>query len=100
MYKASLRDRKKRKIGLHLELKRSFIKAISKCNLIKVNLKLDFFSLLNTYQKAASFVQYNNFCNTTDKSRSVFRFFGIERFILRQNIMKGSLNYVKYRILH
>jgi ribosomal protein S14 len=99
MYKASLRDRSKRKVGINLELKRSFIKAVYKCNLINLNLKLDFFSILNKYPRCSSFVQYNNFCNITDKSRSVFRFFGIERFILRQNILKGSFNYVKYRIL-
>lgn len=99
MYRASLRDRQKRKTGINLELKRSFIKAIYKCNLIQLNLKIDFFTILNKYPGSVSFVQYNNFCNTTDKSRSIFRFFGIERFILREKIVKGSFNYVKYRIL-
>lgn len=99
MYRPRIRDNYKRYIGANLELKRNFIKAIYKCNLINLELRLDFFSLLENHKGCASFVQYNNFCNITDKSRSVFRFFGIERFVLRQKIMKGSFNYVKYRIL-
>ena len=98
MYRAAIRDRKKRKYGIRLELKKNFIKAIGSCSFIKLDIRIACLELLTKYKKYTSFVQYNNFCNITDKSRSVFRFFGIERFILRQNILKGSLNYIKYRI--
>lgn len=98
MYKASLRDRKKRQYGIRLELKKTFIKAIGFAGFVKIDIRIACLKLLDRYRRYTSFVQYNNFCNVTDKSRSVFRFFGIERFILRQNILKGSLNYIKYRI--
>jgi ribosomal protein S14 len=99
MYKALLRDRKKRQQGIKLELKRSFIKSICSAGFIRLDIRVYCTNYLRKYRGYTSFVQYNNFCNITDKSRSVFRFFGIERFILRQNILKGSLNYIKYRIL-
>lgn len=98
MYKAALRDRKKRKYGIRLELKKTFIKSICNAGYIKIDIRVACINLIKKYRGYTSFVQYNNFCNVTHKSRSVFRFFGIERFILRQNILKGSLNYVKYRI--
>lgn len=98
MYRAALRDRKKRPHGIRLELKKTFIKSICFAGFIKLDIRVACIALLNKYRGYTSFVQYNNFCNVTDKSRSVFRFFGIERFILRQNILKGSLNYIKYRI--
>ena len=41
MYRPRIRDKNKRYIGANLELKRSFIKAIYKCNLINLELRLD-----------------------------------------------------------
>jgi hypothetical protein len=99
MYKAKLRDKKKRKIAINFELKRNFYKAFLHNDLLDLNLKHLIKRIFKNISRKGTFVQCNNFCNITSKSRSVFRFFGIESFITRQEILNGSFNYVKYRFL-
>jgi hypothetical protein len=99
MYKAKLRDKKKRVIAIDLELKRNMYKALISNQRLNAKTTAALKKSFKKIKKNGLLVQCNNFCNITSKSKSIFRFFGIESFITRQEILNGSLNYVKYRIL-
>jgi len=98
MRKAYLRDKVKRKLSINNEIKNVILHSIVKNNSISMDFKQYFFNTFNKSGAKSTLVRCHNFCHITFRSRSVYRFFGLERFSLKQKVMYGLLPAIKYRV--
>lgn len=92
------RDIIKRNNFKKFEGKRRLMKAFSKSLKNSKISRIYFEILIRGLKGKTSSVQLHNSCQITYKSRSVFSFFGLERTILRENFISGSLNYICYKL--
>lgn len=92
------RDIIKRNNFKKFEGKRRLMKAFSKSLKNSKASKIYFKILIRGLKGKRSSVQLHNSCQLTYKSHTVFRFFGLERTILRESFINGSLNYICYKL--
>jgi len=93
MLKIKFRDIKRRKKFFEYELKGRLLSSV--CKNVTVFWKIRFLFRTILSNNYYSYVVCRNICYITSRTKSVFSFFGLERFLLRSHGILGKLPYLR-----